>query len=39
MLNEIFKGMDNAAEKINENFEQVDIIQGQNENEIGRAHV
>jgi|SRR5690625_1833291 len=32
MLHEIFKGMDNAAEAINDNFEQVDIIQGQNEN-------
>lgn len=31
MLHEIFKGMDNAAELINENFESVKIKHGQNE--------
>src|SRR5699024_9095946 len=32
MLNEIFKGMDNAAEQINENFEQLDVEVGEEEN-------
>ena len=33
MLNEIFKGMDNAAEVINENFQNVGIVEsGENEN-------
>lgn len=31
MLNEIFKGMDNAAEQINENFQNI-VASGQNEN-------
>ena len=31
MLNEIFKGMDNAAEQINENFEAVEMKRGKNE--------
>src|SRR5699024_9214760 len=32
MLNEIFKGMSNAAEKINENFEKGLVEIGENEN-------
>src|SRR5699024_4956273 len=32
MLNEIFKGMDNAAEQINENFKALDVEVGENEN-------
>ena len=32
MLNEIFKGMDNAAEMINENFKALDAEVGENEN-------
>ena|SRR5690625_2778788 len=32
MLNEIFKGMDNAAEMINGNFEKLDVEVGENEN-------
>ena len=32
-MNEIFKGMDNAAEQINENFEQLDVEVGEEENE------
>ena len=32
MLNEIFKGMDNAAEQINENFKALDAEVSENEN-------
>ena len=32
MLNEIFKGMDNAAELINENFEKTNVEIAENEN-------
>ena len=32
MLHEIFKGMDNAAEQINENFKALDAEVGENEN-------
>ena len=32
MLNEIFKGMDNAAEVIHQNFQQLDYEEGSNEN-------
>jgi len=32
MLNEIFKGIDNAAEKFNENFQKVNVLSGSNEN-------
>ena len=31
-MNEIYKGMDNAAEKINENFEALGFESGENEN-------
>lgn len=31
MLHEIFKGMDNAAEQINENFKALDVEVGENE--------
>ena len=31
-MNEIFKGMDNASEAINENFEKLEKKSGQNEN-------
>ena len=32
MLHEIFKGMDNAAEQIDENFKQLDVEVGEDEN-------
>ena len=43
MLNEIFKGMDNAAEQINENFEQLAIehgeIEGSSEGELSSYYI